>query len=173
MTTEPEPLKPCPFCGSLGAYAKEFDGDRGPLPWTVACGGESCAVEIGWYPTVAGARGAWNRRAPTDADTGRRLVCALLDARQAVVDAVNDRGLHATADADAHFDRCEMALADWEAKAATPSPSDARLREIERASVELLAAIDENNGDECEMERAAYERESRAYTALRKAVKGE
>ena len=62
----------------------------------------------------------------SDAAKGRRLVCALLDARQAVVDAVNDRGLHATADADAHFDRCEMALADWEAKAATPSPSDAR-----------------------------------------------
>ena len=109
----------------------------------------------------------------SDAAKGRRLVRELFAARQAVVDAVNERGLHATADADAHFDRCESALADWEAEPATPDASDARLREIERASVELLAAIDENNGDECEMERAAYERESRAYTALRKAVKGE
>lgn len=158
-----------------------------------------------------------------DAAKGRRLVRDLFAARQAVVDAVNDRGLHATAESDAHFDRCESALADWAAETATPdarlrhalglalsvintmprrsvevthvvgvceaalrdwseatsSPSDARLREIERASVALMKAEEARCATWRQLiskpaERArVLDEYDAAYEAWRKAVKGE
>ena len=208
MTTEPEPLKPCPFCGGEAAMTTALG------EYWVRCATGCCHS---MHATQSAASAEWNRRAPTDADRGRRLVRALFPARQAVVDAANAGGVNGTWEADAHFDRCETALADWEAETATPdarlrhaldlalsvintmprrsvevthvvgvceaalrewseatsSPSDARLREMGRGSVEFLEAIDANQGDEgCEEANAAYVREMKSYAAWRKVVKG-
>jgi len=56
-------LKPCPFCGSTGAWVAISEDDCGRnKAFTVECGNMSCGAEIGWHPRESDAVEKWNQR---------------------------------------------------------------------------------------------------------------